>query len=185
MSAPELQETEDPGFDHACDQDSAFEEVYGRLKRVASRQIARDHAVTLNTTELVHEFYERLTRQEVMAMGGPRNFFGYAANAMRNILIDRARHRMTQKSGGEWIRVTAAHHEEAAANELAAEVLALDGALDALAMEDERAAKVVELRYFAGLSMEQIADVMGLTRRTVTRDWSFARAFLAAAMQDA
>ena len=172
-----------PG-EHAREEGAIFEEVYARLKEVASRQIARDRGVTLNTTELVHELYERMTKQEVMSIGGPRNFFAYAANAMRNILIDRARHRLAQKSGGDWIRVTTSQHEEVAASELAAEVVALNAALDKLVVEDERAAKVVELRYFAGLSMEQIADVMGLNRRTVTRDWSFARAFLAAALQD-
>ncbi len=162
-----------------------FQHVYNQLKRVASRQISRDRDVTLNTTELVHEVYERLTRQELLAVGGPRNFLAYAASAMRNILIDRARHRLSQKSGGDWVRVTLSEHRDAAAYELATDFIALNDALDKLCTEDQRAAKVVELRYFAGLSMEQIADVMSVDRRTVTRDWSFARAFLHAELVEA
>lgn len=157
-----------------------FQQVYERLKTVASRQIFHDGGVTLDTTELVHEFYERLSRQERGALGGPRHFFAYAARAMRNILIDRARRRLTLKGGVDWVRVTLSAHPDAAADGLAADVLALDEALQRLGMEDERAARVVELRYFAGLSAAQVADVVGVDRRTVTRDWNFARAFLQA-----
>lgn len=163
--------------------DGMFEQVYGRLKAIASRQISRDRGVTLNTTELVHELYERMTRQEMLALGGPRNFFAYAANAMRNILIDRARHRLAQKSGGDWVRVTVSEQHESAAYELALDVVALNDALGKLSEEDERAAKVVELRYFAGLSVEQIAELMDVNRRTITRDWNFARAFLQAELE--
>ena len=160
-----------------------FQQVYDRLKAIASRQISRDRGVTLNTTELVHELYERMSRQELQAVGGPRNFFAYAANAMRNILIDRARHRLAQKSGGDWVRVTVSQQHEAAAYELALDVVALNDALERLGSEDQRAAKVVELRYFAGLSVEQIAALMGVNRRTITRDWNFARAFLQAELE--
>lgn len=163
--------------------DGMFEQVYDRLKAIASRQISRDRGVTLNTTELVHELYERMTRQEMLALGGPRNFFAYAAHAMRNILIDRARHRLAQKSGGDWVRVTVSEQHEAAAYELALDVVALNDALGKLSEEDERAAKVVELRYFAGLSVEQIAELMGVNRRTITRDWNFARAYLQAELE--
>lgn len=155
-----------------------FDQVYGRLKAMASRQISRDRGVTLNTTELVHELYERMTRQELQGIGGPRNFFAYAAGAMRNILTDRARHRLALKTGGDWLRVTVSERNESAACELALDVIALNDAIGRLSGEDERAATVVELRFFAGLSMEQIAQTMGVNRRTVTRDWNFARAFL-------
>lgn len=159
-------------------EDAVFHQVYDRLKSIASRQISRDQGVTLGATELVHELYERMSRQEMLALGGPRNFFAYAAGAMRNILVDRARHRLAQKSGGDWIRVTVPEHQESAAYELALDVVALNDALDKLAICDVRAAKVVELRYFAGLSAEQTAEHLGLNRRTITRDWNFARAFL-------
>lgn len=155
-----------------------FDQVYGRLKAIASRQISRDSGVTLNTTELVHELYERMSRQELQSIGGPRHFFAYAAGAMRNILIDRARHRLALKAGGDWLRVTVSERNETAACELALDVVALNDALGRLSAEDERAATVVELRFFAGLSMQQIAQTMGVDRRTITRDWTFARAFL-------
>jgi RNA polymerase sigma factor (TIGR02999 family) len=165
--------------------DGLFAQAYERLKAIASRQIARDRGVTLNTTELVHELYERMNRQEMLALGGPRNFFAYAANAMRNILTDRARHRLARKSGGDWIRVTVSEHGESAADELALDVIALNDALVKLQAQDERAAKVVELRYFAGLPVERIAELMDVNRRTVTRDWNFARAFLHAELEQA
>ncbi|HSX62142.1 MAG TPA: ECF-type sigma factor [Tahibacter sp.] len=165
--------------------DAAFEQVYARLKAMASRQISRDRASTLNTTELVHELYERMTRQELQSAGGPYRFFAYAAHAMRNILIDRARHRLALKSGGDWIRVTVSASREEASYELALEVVALNDALDRLSVDDERAASVVELRYFAGLSMEQVAQALGVDRRTATRDWTYARAFLQAELADA
>lgn len=158
----------------------AFEQVYARLKAIAGRQLAQDRASTLNTTELVHELYERLTRQERQQTDGPRQFFAYAAHAMRNILIDRARHRLAQKSGGDWIRVTVSASWQGASYDLALDVVALNEALDKLSLDDERAARVVELRYFGGLSTEQVADVLGVDRRTVTRDWTYARAFLQA-----
>jgi RNA polymerase sigma factor (TIGR02999 family) len=158
----------------------AFEQVYARLKAIAGRQIAQDRASTLNTTELVHELYERMSRQDLQQAGGPRQFFAYAAHAMRNILIDRARHRLAQKSGGDWIRVTVSASWQGASYDLALDVVALNEALEKLGLDDERAARVVELRYFGGLSAEQVAQVLGVDRRTVTRDWSYARAFLQA-----
>ncbi len=164
--------------DDAAANDEWFTEVYERLKRIASRQLARDRAMTLGTTELVHELYERMSRQDLARLGGPNNFFAYAANAMRNLLIDRARHRLSLKAGGDWLRVTLSRFDEPAAAGLAVDVIALDTALDALRREDARAARVVELRYFAGLSAEQVAQLLDVDRRTVTRDWTFARAFL-------
>jgi RNA polymerase sigma factor (TIGR02999 family) len=174
---------DDVRSDGAAAGDSLFQQLYGRLKSIAGRQLCRDGGVTLSATELVHELYTRMSRQELQALGGPRNFFAYAANAMRNIVIDRARHRLTQKCGGDWVRVTVSEHGEAASYELAADVIALNEALEQLSRDDARAAQVVELRYFAGLAVEQIAELMGVNRRTVTRDWTYARAFLHTALQ--
>jgi RNA polymerase sigma factor (TIGR02999 family) len=159
--------------------DATFAVVYDRLKSIASREISKDTAVTLNTTALVHELYERMAKLHGLDANGPRSFFAYAARAMRNILTDRARHRLAQKSGGNWLKVTVSdHHHELLVDEMAVDVIALHDALLKLAAEDERAAQVVELRYFSGLSVEQIAEVLEVNRRTVTRDWDFARAYL-------
>jgi RNA polymerase sigma factor (TIGR02999 family) len=164
--------------------DVLFAEVYERLKAIASRQLASDSNVTLNTTALVHELYERMAKRYWGAQVGPLNFFAYAARAMRNIITDRARHRLAQKSGGGWLKVTlTGHGDEAETDELALDVLVLDEAIDKLAQEDKRAAEVVELRFFAGLSVEQIADSMQINRRTITRDWNFARAYLRAMLE--
>ena len=164
--------------------DATFREVYERLKSLARRQISWNRGETLDTTELVHELYERMSCEELAILGGPRSFFAYAAGAMRNILTDRARRRLSQKGGGGWLRVPVPETIEDGDHELAANILALDEALRHLHAGHARAASVVELRYFAGLSVDQIADVMGVTRRTVLRDWNFARAFLHSMLED-
>lgn len=175
----ENNEAKNSGEPSAGAPNALFEEVYDRLKAMASRQLGRDRVATLNTTGLVHELYERMANKDWGSVGGPANFFAYAAAAMRNIVIDRARHRLAQKSGGAWLRVTLSDlGRDAEADDLAMDVLVLNDALDRLAKEDARAARVVELRYFAGLQVEQIADLLGLNRRTITRDWDFAKAFL-------
>jgi RNA polymerase sigma factor (TIGR02999 family) len=110
-------------------------------------------------------------------------FFAYAAQAMRHLLLDRARDHLRLHAGGDWLRVTLTGSDEALALDAAEQALALDAALDRLAATDARAARVVELRYFAGLTLEQIAGILGLTRRTVDRDWRFARAFLRAEIE--
>lgn len=160
--------------------DVLFGTVYARLKALASRQIERNGATTLDTTALVHELYLRMAGRDTFAPSEVARFFGYAAKAMRNILTDRARHRLAQKSGGDWLRVTLGAYQDAeqARDEVAVDVLALDEAIASLEAEDARAAEVVQLRYFAGLTLEQVAEVMDLNRRTITRDWNFARAFL-------
>lgn len=162
--------------------DALFATVYARLKALASRQIDRNGYSTLETTALVHELYLRMAGRDTFAPDEIARFFGYAAKAMRNILTDRARHRLAQKSGGQWARVTltAQPDAELANDEAAVDVLALDEAIVGLEGEDARAAEVVQLRYFAGLTLEQVAEVMDLNRRTITRDWNYARAFLRA-----
>ncbi|MBL0162723.1 MAG: sigma-70 family RNA polymerase sigma factor [Xanthomonadales bacterium] len=160
-----------------------FSRVYDRLKAMASRQLARGARGTLDTTALVHEAFLRLDGARNLSFEHSAQFFAYAARAMRHVLIDRARARMRQKSGGEWVRVTfTANADSQPALESAEQVLALDEALQRLEATDARAAQVVELRYFAGLAPEQVAAVLKLTRRTVDRDWRFARAFLHASL---
>jgi len=101
---------------------------------------------------------------------------------MRHLQINRARDRLRLRAGGQWNRVTLDDRDLKLAIDTAEQTLALDAALDALEQADARAAKVVELRYFAGLSLEQVAETLGLARRTIDRDWHFARAFIKARM---
>jgi RNA polymerase sigma factor (TIGR02999 family) len=166
-----------PGADLSSEQ--LFVAVYDRLKAMAGRQLARGASTpTLDTTSLVHEVYLRMAKGTDLHFGHEAQFFAYAARAMRHLLADRARDRMRQCAGGDWQRVTLADESSQFAIESAEQALRLDAAIARLEAQDARAAKVVELRYFAGLTLEQAAEVLGLTRRTVDRDWRFARAFL-------
>ena len=156
-----------------------FEAVYDRLKGMASRQLGRGARGTLDTTALVHEAWLRFDGARNLSFEHSAQLFAYAARAMRHVLIDRARARMRQKAGGEWMRVTFTGNAEAlSAFDSAEQVLALDEALTRLEQTDARAARVVELRYFAGLSADQVAALLQVTRRTVDRDWRYASAFL-------
>ncbi len=158
-----------------------FDEVYDRLKAMAGRQRARSGApLTLGTTELVHELYLRMVRAGEKRFEDPVQFFAYAARAMRNILIDAARSRGQLKAGGDQLRVSMTDPAVGAVEIDSARAIQLDSALKLLEAEDARAARVVELHYFAGLSLQQIADLLGVVRRTVDRDWRYARAFLMA-----
>lgn len=161
-----------------------FDALYHRLKELASRQLARGARGTLDTTALVHELYLRLDGRRELEFEHPGQFFSYAARAMRHLLLDRARDRMRQKAGGAWARVTLTGAGDALpAIESAEQALALEEALQRLEQSDARAARVVELRWFAGVPPEQIAEMLQLTRRTVDRDWRYARAFLHAALE--
>ncbi len=158
--------------------DELFAAVYLRLKAMASRQRARSKNATLNTTALVHELYLKLSASRELSFGTPAQFFDYAAQAMRHILVDRARERMTLKRGaGE---ASVGMHEEVLqiADGTAVRTLDLDLALDRLEREDTRAARLVALHYFGGLSLPEIAAMTGIATRTLNRDWRFARAFL-------
>jgi RNA polymerase sigma factor (TIGR02999 family) len=164
--------------------DDLFGAVYEGLKALASRELARGARGTLDTTALVHELYLRVCTSRELAFERPGQFFAYAARAMRHLLIDRARAHLRQKAGGEWVRTTlTAGAEDETGIASAEQALALDEALTRLEHNDERAARVVELRYFAGLSPEQTAAALGLTRRTIDRDWRYARAFLHTALE--
>jgi|CXWL01.1.fsa_nt_gi RNA polymerase sigma factor (TIGR02999 family) len=161
-----------------------FDEVYSRLKAMAGRQRARSGApLTLGTTELVHELYLRMVHAGEKRFEEPVQFFAYAARAMRNILIDAARSRNQEKAGGDLQRISLTDPAVGAVEIDPARALLLDRALERLESEDARAARVVELHYFAGLSMQQIADLLGVVRRTVDRDWRYARAFLMAQIE--
>lgn len=158
--------------------DALFEALYARLKAMAGHRLAGGERGTLDTTAVVHELYLRIGAQRALAFSHPAQFFAYAARAMRHLLCDHARDRLRQRAGGDWQRVTLTGADQQLAIDSAEQALALDAALIDLEHEDARAARVVELRYFAGLGLEQVAESMNLTRRTIDRDWRYARAFL-------
>ena len=148
---------------------------------MAGRQRARNGApLTLGTTELVHELYVRMGNGNEKYFSDPMQFFAYAARAMRHILIDAARSRIQLKAGGDQLRVPMTDPAVGAVEIDPMHAVMLDAALCALEADDPRAAQVMELHYFAGLPVERVAEVLGVARRTVDRDWRYARAFLAA-----
>lgn len=160
--------------------------LYAELRRIAERQLDRerpDH--TLQPTALVHEAFLRLVDQQSVAWQGRAHFFGVAARLMRNVLVDHARGRGAQKRGGDVTRV--AFDEallERVAADPAAEVLALDDALVEMATFDERKSRIVELRFFGGLSIEETAEVLGVSPGTVMRDWTLAKAWLSRQLRE-
>lgn len=158
--------------------DALFVQVYERLKAMAGKRLAQRSRGTLDTTALVHELYLRMGNQRDLAFNHPSQFFTYAARAMRHLLADRARDRLRLCAGGDWVQTTLTGNDHRLAVDSADEALALEKALQRLAEVDPRAAHMVELTWFAGISQEQIAQSLGIARSTVARDWRFARAFL-------
>jgi RNA polymerase sigma factor (TIGR02999 family) len=162
----------------ALSSDALFDAVYTRLKAMAGRQLAGRERGSIDTTALVHELYLRVSSRNELQFQHPAQFFAYAARAMRHLLCDRARDRLRQRAGGDWQKITLTGADQRLAIDDAEKALGLDSALQQLERDDARAARVVELRYFAGLSLEQIATMLEVNRRTIDRDWRFARAFL-------
>ncbi|MFO0844028.1 MAG: ECF-type sigma factor [Gemmataceae bacterium] len=155
--------------------------VYGELRRLAAAQIARERpGQTLDATALVHEAYLRLVGDPGFANG--RHFFAAAAEAMRRILVESARRKARVKHGGGRRRQEL-HAGLAAAVEEGEELLALDAALGKLAACDPLKARLVELRYFAGLTGDQAAEMLGISPSTADRHWVFARAWLRREME--
>jgi RNA polymerase sigma factor (TIGR02999 family) len=160
--------------------DACFDEVYTVLRRLARRELRRSSKHTIHTTELVHEAYVKVYRKDDLEFDNELKFFRYAAMAMRHILLDRAMRRMRVKFGGDGVHVSIENVDREGSGQNPNLALDLDVALNELAKVDPRAAQVVELHYFAGLSLSRVGELIGLNRRTVDRDWAFARAFLAA-----
>lgn len=159
--------------------------VYAQLRGLAHARLRRERAGgTLRSTELIHEVYLRLAGEGAKEWASRAQFFAAAAEAMRRILIERARAKGREKRGG----IEGRPRERVPLSELGAadlavdydldQILALDGALERLGSVDKRGATVVRLRFYAGLSTEETAEVLGVTPRTVKRDWTFARAWL-------
>jgi RNA polymerase sigma factor (TIGR02999 family) len=154
--------------------------VYDELRRLAAQKLAGEKpGQTLDATGLVHEAYLRLVgdQKEARRFKDRGHFFASAASAMRHILIDNARRKKAHKRGGGWQRQEL---EAVAAQESDENLLALDEALEKLAAQDPLKARLVELRYFAGLTGEQVADVLGISPTTADRHWAYARAWLRA-----
>lgn len=157
--------------------------VYDELRRLAAAQLSKEPAgQTLQPTALVHEAYLRLVGGEPIEWQGRGHFFAAAARAMRRILIDRARRHRAAKHGGD--RGRAEMHEDLIADPTPGtggsglDLLRLDAALARLEARDSRQSEIVLLRYFAGLSIEQTAEALGVSTGTVKNDWVFARAWL-------
>lgn len=151
--------------------------VYGELRRIAHAQLSRDRGSTLATTGLVHEVYLRLTGSPSVASIDRVHVIALAAVAMRQVIVDRAKARRRLKRGGTGYRVTL-DEEVIAVEDQSEALLEIHDALDRLASIDERLARVVVLRFFGGLPPEAIAQVNGVTVRTVERDWAKARMLL-------
>lgn len=149
--------------------------VYQDLRRLAGSFLNREYAVSIQTTELVHEAYFKLTEQRKVDWENRGQFFAIAAQAMRRILIDAARRRKALKNGAEKISLDDVPTISAERNE---NLLELDEALNELSEFDERQCRIVELRYFAGLTIEETAEVLKISPATVKREWMIARGWL-------
>jgi RNA polymerase sigma factor (TIGR02999 family) len=169
-------------------QDKLVPVVYDELRRVAHRQLASERTGhTLSTTALVHETYLRLLDQKTVQWSDRAHFFAIATRAMRRILVDYARrHRALRRGSGQRsVPLDDSAVGSIAATERAEELIALDEALDRLAALDERLCKVIECRFFGGLTEEETAAVLGVTTRTVARDWVKARGWLYQQLREA
>jgi RNA polymerase sigma factor (TIGR02999 family) len=162
-----------------------FAVAYEELRSQARRQLAGGGRNTLlNTTALVHESFTRFLNAGQLTGVARSQFFGYAARVMRSVIVDFARQRQAERRGGDVVHVML--NTELAENLSAGEdqVLQIHDALEALQLHDDRLASVVEMRYFAGMTEQEIATVLGVTDRTVRRDWEKARLLLAAMLRE-
>ena len=162
---------------------AAFGALYGHLHRVARARIREHQAMTLlDTTALLHESYLKLVGTGTPPVADRRHFFAYASRVMRSVIVDYARARNAERRGGgaDHVTLDTKLSDQVAAPEN--DVLRVHEALDVLAQADARLAQVVEMRYFGGLTESEIADALGVTDRTVRRDWEKARLLLLAAM---
>jgi RNA polymerase sigma factor (TIGR02999 family) len=164
--------------DRANADDELYERVYDELKRMARAHRRRgDGLATLSTTELVHEAFLKLGHDDGTRWDGKAHFFGAASRAMRQVLVDFARRRRAAKRGGITTRVSLNDGDAALEVELD-EIIAIDDALRRLDAVDERLRQIVELRFFAGFGAQEVATLLGVTPRTVERQWLKARLFL-------
>lgn len=152
--------------------------VYGELRRMAKRYMRRQSpAHTFQTTELIHEAYLKLAKQDTPDWQNRAHFYGVAAKAMRHILVDYARSQSSRKRGG-WQEQITLSEQLAVTNNRSEEIVLLNDALVRLAELDERKSRVVELKYFGGMTNEEIGEVLKISPETVKRDWRFSRTWL-------
>lgn len=181
--SPENREREGESFDGPKASEELFSHVYAELKQLAGAKLSREYgAHSINATVLVHDAYLRMAKGE-QHWNDRRHFFAAAAESMRRILIDRARARKRIKRGG------GTAPEELRESVIAAplpdeELLAVHEALEKLEQVDPESAELVKLRFFVGMTQEEIATLNGISARTVKRQWSYARAWLRTAMSD-
>src|SRR5437016_7051546 len=153
--------------------------VYGELHRQAARYLRNERrAQTLQTTALIHDAYVRLIDQTGIEWQSRTQFFAFAAKVMRHILVDHARTKHREKRGGEAVKVSLDAAAFMTVNERDGDLIALDEALNGLARIQEQQVRLVELRYFSGLSLEETAEALKISRATAARDWNVARAWL-------
>lgn len=167
--------------------DKLLEVVYDDCRRLAASYLKKENAGhTLQPTALAHEVYMRLIEQERVSWKGRTHFLAIAAQAMRRLLIDHARGRDRLKRGGGWQRVQMDGPAEPGTQQKSTEVdiEKLDRVLKELAELDERQAKVVEMRFLAGMTVEEVAEALGVSKRTVEGDWTMARAWLRKKLSD-
>lgn len=157
--------------------DQLVEETYAELKRLANHYVHRDRHASVQATELVHDAYLRLSKA-TPAWKDRRHFVAIAAISMRRLLVERARARGADKRGGDQVRVTLDDSLFAPAAPIDLDLVALDRALERLAGLDPQQARIVELRYFGGMSIPETAEALGVSEATVKRHWTFARAWL-------
>lgn len=156
-----------------------FQIVYGELHRIAASYMKRENpGHTLQATALVNEAYFRLVDQNAVKWQNRAHFYGVAAQIMRRILVDHARARHAEKRGGDAAKLSLDEALGLGQEDGTPDLIALDVALTKLAEISERQAKVVEMRFFAGLNVEEVATALGSSPATVKRDWTFAKAWL-------
>jgi len=167
----------------AADANELFELLYLELRSMAHEQ-ARQHAEpAVHTTTLVHEAYLRFRSAGKLQLDDRRHFFAYASHVMRSVIVDHARSQLAEKRGGGVVALTlntAIGNSVVASDE---EVMRMNDALDELTALDERLGKIVEMKFFGGMTEEEIAEALEISSRTVQRDWEKARLFLSASLQ--
>jgi RNA polymerase sigma factor (TIGR02999 family) len=159
--------------------------VYKELRRLASRYLKKEYSNrTIQTTELVHEAYIRLVgSNDVSSIHNRAHFFGIAANSMRQILVDYARKKNATKRGGDFTRISL-YEDIIVVDNNNDKIIAIDEALKKLSLIDNRLCRIVELRFFTGLSIEETAEVTGVSVSTIKREWNIAKAWLFRELED-
>lgn len=161
-----------------------FTGLYAELHALARSRVHRNTPITLlDTTALLHESYLRLTKLGALKVTSRAHFLAYAARAMRSIIVDFGRQRLAERRGGGAVEVPFDTESDQPASSGEEEVLRVHEALKELAAVDERVVRVVEMRYFGGLTEEEISEALGVTTRTVQRDWEKARLLLSIALK--